>query len=61
MGDMLPWVVERLRSRLPAMLRAAGGDDLVEQLDAELVDRAVDEVHAMAERARSAHRAAGER
>ena len=60
MGDMLPWVVERLRSRLPAMLRAAGGDDLVEQLDAELVDRAVDEVHAMAERARSAHRAAGE-
>jgi len=61
MGDMLPWAIERLRSRLPAMLRAAGGHDLVEQLDAELVDRAVDEVQAMAEQARAAHRAAGER
>jgi hypothetical protein len=61
MGDMLPWVVERLRSRLPAMLRAAGGEDLVEQLDADLVDRAVDEVHALAERARAAHRAVGKR
>ena len=61
MGDMLPWAIERLRSRLPAMLRAAGGNDLVEQLDAELVDRVVDEVQAMAEQARAAHRAAGER
>ena len=60
-GDMLPWAIERLRTRLPAMLRAAGGHDLVEQLDAELVDRAVDEVQAMAEQARAARRAAGER
>jgi hypothetical protein len=59
MGDMLPWAIERLRTRLPAMLRAAGGEDLVEHLDAELVGRAVDEVEVMAEQARAAHRAAG--
>ena len=58
LGDMLPWAMERLRTRLPEMLVAAGGNDLVEQLDAELVGRVVDEVQAMAEQARTAHRAA---
>jgi hypothetical protein len=58
LGDMLPWAIERLRTRLPAMLAAAGGSDLVEQLDAEIVGHAVDEVQAMAEEARAARRAA---
>jgi hypothetical protein len=56
LGDMLPWAIERLRTRLAAMLAAAGGTDLVEQLDAELVGRAVDEVQTMAEQARAARR-----
>jgi hypothetical protein len=60
LGDMLPWAIERLRTRLPAMLTAAGGTDLVEQIDEELVGRVVDDVQAMAERARSAHRSASE-
>jgi len=57
LGDMLPWAMERLRTRLPEMLAAAGGSHLVEQLDPALVGRVVDEVEAMAERARAAHRA----
>jgi hypothetical protein len=58
LGDMLPWAIERLRTRLPAMLTAAGGGDLVEQLDAEILGKTIDEVEEMAGQARSAHRAA---
>jgi len=58
LGDMLPWAIERLRTRLPAMLAAAGGEQLAEQLDPALVGRAVDDVETMARGARDAHRAA---
>jgi hypothetical protein len=57
-GDMLPWAIERLRTRLPAMLTAAGGERLAARLDPALVDPAIDEVDAMARRARDAFRAA---
>jgi hypothetical protein len=40
------------------MLDAAGGGHLAERLDRALVDRAIDEVDAMARRARDAFRAA---
>src|SRR3954463_6177314 len=32
-GEMLPWVIERLRTRLPEMLPHARGDALVPQID----------------------------
>jgi hypothetical protein len=58
MGDMLPWAIERLRTRLPEMLTEAGGGHLVPELDAALVDRVVDDVAVLARDAREAHRAA---
>lgn len=61
LGDMLPWAIDRLRTRLPAMLAAAGGDHLVAGLDPSIVDRAVGEVDTMARQARDAYRAAASR
>lgn len=58
LGDMLPWAIERLRTRLPEMLREAGGDHLVDQLDTGLIDQTLIEVHDMAEQARATYRAA---
>jgi hypothetical protein len=60
-GEMLPWVVERLRNRLPEMLGQAGGGHLAGRLDAEEISRAVDDVATMAEDAQRAHRAAAGR
>jgi hypothetical protein len=57
-GEMLPWVIERLRTRLPEMLREAGGEHLVSGIDADLVAKVVDDVHALAEAAQQASRAA---
>jgi hypothetical protein len=57
LGDMLPWALERLRTRLPAMLTEAGGADLAGQVDHEAVGRAVAEIEALAERVRRAARA----
>lgn len=57
-GDMLPWAIERLRTRLPEMLREAGGAPVAEQIDATLVSRVLDDVAAMAGAAQQAHRAA---
>lgn len=51
-GDMLDWALERLRTRLPDMLRAAGGDDVAARLDDAQVSRAIDEAEALARRAR---------
>lgn len=48
MGEMLPWALERIRTRLPEMLTQAGGGDLVPQLDDARLRTAVDEVEAMA-------------
>jgi hypothetical protein len=58
LGEMLPWAIERLRTRLPEMLTEAGGDHLVPQLDAGLLERGIGEVQAMAEQAQRDRRAA---
>ena len=56
-GEMLPWVLERLRRRLPEMLRNAGGADLAERVDPATVEPAVAEVAALAEAAQAQVRA----
>jgi hypothetical protein len=43
-GEMLPWAIDRLRTRLPAMLTEAEGGHLVPQLDNDVVTRVIDEV-----------------
>ena len=53
-GDMLPWAIERLRTRLPEMLAEAGAADLVPRLDQSLVDAALADVRRMADAARAA-------
>lgn len=50
-GEMLPWVLERLRTRLPDMLRQAGGDDLAGRLETGQIDAAIGKVATMAEEA----------
>ena len=57
-GDMLPWAIERLRSRLPEMLQEAGGGHLVDGIDPSTLQRTVDEVQELATKAQAAHRAA---
>ena len=54
LGDMLTWVLERLRTRLAPMLVEAGGAHLVEALDSETIDIALYEVEALATQARAA-------
>jgi hypothetical protein len=56
-GEMLPWAIECLRTRLPAMLTEAEGGHLVPQLDSALVGRVVDQVQRIAEQAQRARRA----
>jgi hypothetical protein len=51
-GDMLAWAVDRLRTRLGAMLEQAGGGELATIVDGTVVDRVLDDVHAHAEAAR---------
>jgi hypothetical protein len=53
-GDMLPWVIERLRTRLAEMLTAAGGGHIAERLDMSVIAPVIDEVAAMAAQARAA-------
>jgi hypothetical protein len=50
-GEMLPWVLDALRARLPALLANAGGAHLVERLDQTAIDAAVDQVAAIAAQA----------
>ena len=57
-GDMLPWAIDRLRTRLRPMLTAAGGADVAACLDDELVARVIDQVATLARQARDAGRAA---
>jgi hypothetical protein len=52
-GDMLAWAIARLRTRLPEMLTEAGGSHLVDVLDRGVVGPVIDEVAAMAKRARA--------
>ncbi|HTD50664.1 MAG TPA: hypothetical protein VK771_08695 [Acidimicrobiia bacterium] len=53
-GDMLAWAMSRMRSRLPEMLSAAGGDRLVDQIDMTRIGPALDHVTQIAEAARRA-------
>ena len=56
-GEMLPWAIDCLRTRLPAMLTEAEGDHLVSNLDFDLISRVIDEVQEIAEQAQQARRA----
>ena len=47
-GDMLPWVLTALRTRLPELLNAAGGGDLAARLDRATVDSTLEQVEAAA-------------
>ena len=49
-GDAVEWGIAKLRDRLAPMLAAAGGQDLVDGLDAPTVARAVDDVEALVRR-----------
>jgi hypothetical protein len=51
-GDMLTWVIGCLRTRLPEMLRAAGGAQVASGLDANTMTSAIDAVADEARRAR---------
>ncbi len=57
-GEMLPWAIDRLRTRLAAMLREAGGAHLVPRLEPALIGPVLDEVEQLAARAQRSHRAA---
>jgi hypothetical protein len=48
MGEMLPWVLSCLRTRLGPMLVEAGGAHLADALDTAVIDEALREVEAMA-------------
>ena len=61
LGDMLTWTLERLRTRLPAMLAEAGAGELAARLDPDRVGAALEEVQALAEHAQATFRAAGSR
>jgi hypothetical protein len=56
-GDMLPWAMDRIRTRLAEMLPQANGADLVPKLDQAAINRTVDEVEALAREARDKSRA----
>jgi hypothetical protein len=51
-GDMLTWAIGCLRTRLPEMLRAAGGGHLVGTLEPAVLEGAIDQVARTAEQAR---------
>jgi hypothetical protein len=47
-GEMLPWALGQLRTRLPEMLRHAGGGDLVGKLDSDKIESSLIEVERLA-------------
>ncbi|HEX4016173.1 MAG TPA: hypothetical protein VHX15_05490 [Frankiaceae bacterium] len=47
-GPMLDWTLDRLRTRLPEMLRQAGGDAIAGQVDAEVLVPVLTEVARLA-------------
>jgi hypothetical protein len=51
-GDMLPWVLERLRTRLPEMLVAARGEAVAAAVDREVVAGALGDVARLADAVR---------
>lgn len=48
MGEMLPWTLNQIRTRLPEMLSFAGGSHLIEELDAQRIDAALQQVQKLA-------------
>lgn len=56
-GDMLPWALDCIRTRLDTMLPEAGGSHLVDGLDADAIGRALAEIEPLAQQARAAARA----
>jgi hypothetical protein len=48
-GDPLQWVLERLRTRLPAMLLRSGAPDLARALDQREIDAAIPKITGWAE------------
>jgi hypothetical protein len=57
-GEMLPWVIERLRHRLPEMLPHANGGHLVAQIDQAALDAVIDRIETIAVTAQADVRAA---
>jgi hypothetical protein len=55
-GDMLAWALDRIRTRLPEMLTAAGGGYLVPGLDPVVLNGVMDQVDKVARGAQSAFR-----
>ena len=51
-GDPLGWALERIRSRLPQMLRRAGADAVAARVDSALIETVLPRVAAAAYRAR---------
>jgi len=58
LGDMLPWTLERLRTRLAAMLEEAGAGELARRVDTDRVAVTLEQVQALAEHAQDSFRAA---
>lgn len=48
LGEMLPWALQQLRTRLPEMLEFAGGGDLTSKLEASAIEASLPEVHRLA-------------
>jgi hypothetical protein len=56
LGDMLPWVIDCIRTRLAPMLVEAGGAHLVDGLDAAAIGAVMDDLEVLAEQARTTRR-----
>lgn len=54
MGDMLTWTLNQLSTRLPEMLRFAGGDTLAATLDINAIIESLTKVSALAQEAETA-------
>jgi hypothetical protein len=56
-GDMLPWALGCIRSRLDSMLPQAGGSHLVAGLDRGAIQAALEQIEPLADQAQAAARA----
>lgn len=56
-GEMLTWVMERLRTRLPQMLQHANGADLAAQIDPAVLTPVIDQAESIATQAQANVRA----
>jgi hypothetical protein len=51
LGDMLPWTLDRLATRLPEMLRMTGADELAARIDVDAVRAVLPEIERRSARA----------